>query len=323
MQSASKISGFRPLSDFEREICLRFAAVRRFEKLTQAEVADRLQVSRHQIANIEACRVPLKFWVGMTFCSEFNVNQVWLATGDPPKSPYYEINPSFLAPRPSEDAYFSSVCLGQLRDILTLRKGLISASKFRDSAADFLADAYQEVFGELLKVVLLEVPVKARLRYIEFLVKGTRRFIAKLPKALLEDQSPPALFPVQVDEDSPPKKKSKLGVDASAASGMLHGMSSETGYWKALVKDIGALTAAQGAKANLARKFKVTRQAVNKWLSGKGAPSAELTLRLFHWAEQAKAQPKQNPGGALTPTGQKTQVRKSGYEKQTQVRKKQ
>ena len=77
---------------------------------------------------------------------------------------------------------------------------------------------------------------------------------------------------------------------------------------------------APGEKARLARELTTTRQAVNKWLSGKGAPSAEITLRLLHWVVQQEQKTK-SPTSVQAPAGQETQVRKSGYEKQTQVRK--
>jgi transcriptional regulator with XRE-family HTH domain len=112
----------------------------------------------------------------------------------------------------------------------------------------------------------------------------------------------------------------KLIVDEGPPSGMICGVSS-IGHWKSLVKRIAALTSPPGAKARLAEQFDTTRQAVNKWLSGKGAPNAELTLRLLAWVQAEEAEPKTLDSGSNTAKG-KTQVSKSSYEKPTQVRKK-
>jgi transcriptional regulator with XRE-family HTH domain len=113
----------------------------------------------------------------------------------------------------------------------------------------------------------------------------------------------------------------KLTVDECPPSGMICGVSS-IGHWKSLVKRIAALTSPPGAKVRLAQQFDTTRQAVNKWLSGKGAPNAELTLRLLDWVQAEEAKQKRSSGRASTRPERKTQVRKSHHEKQTQVRKK-
>src|SRR5664279_966514 len=78
-------SGFKQLPNAEGEICLRFGHARRSANSTQAEIAGLLGVSRNQIANIEARRVPLKFWLGERFCAQLGISQSWLATGDPPQ----------------------------------------------------------------------------------------------------------------------------------------------------------------------------------------------------------------------------------------------
>jgi transcriptional regulator with XRE-family HTH domain len=93
-------------------------------------------------------------------------------------------------------------------------------------------------------------------------------------------------------------------------------------HWKGLRARLSRAVSAYGAKSSLAREFNVTPASVSEWLSGESSPTAETTLRLLHWVEQYEAQPKESSGGALTPPEPKTQVRKSGYDKQTQVRKK-
>jgi transcriptional regulator with XRE-family HTH domain len=97
----------------------------------------------------------------------------------------------------------------------------------------------------------------------------------------------------------------KLIVDESPPPDMICGVSS-IGHWKSLVKRIAALTSPPGAKARLAEQFNTTRQAVNKWLSGKGAPNAELTLRLLVWVQAEEAKPKQSSGRASTRPERKT-----------------
>jgi transcriptional regulator with XRE-family HTH domain len=77
----------------------------------------------------------------------------------------------------------------------------------------------------------------------------------------------------------------KLKVDNVAASVMVPGVSSEIPTWKQIVAALKRLTKSSGAKAQLAKELKTSRQNVNKWLSGTGAPSAKLTLEVFRWVE--------------------------------------
>jgi DNA-binding phage protein len=107
----------------------------------------------------------------------------------------------------------------------------------------------------------------------------------------------------------------KLEIDSIRGDDRLLDVTSETGYWKALVKRVRALTSAPGEQARLARDLDTTRQAVNRWLSEKGTASAEVTLRLLHWVERQEQKPN-TLGSAINTTKGKTQVRKSkAYEK--------
>jgi transcriptional regulator with XRE-family HTH domain len=279
--------GFRLLSDFEREICSRFAAVRRFEKLTQHQMAARIHATRNQIGNIEAGRVPLKFWVGMNFCSEFNVNQLWLAIGTPPKAPYFVIDSSFLSPKPGEDALFSAVCLTQLGEILRTRVQLIKAVQFKDFASDFLARSYEDAFDKLLKIVIFEVPEAARLAFVEFIVKTTRDFISKLTEST--------------------KKKPLTDVTLTDNIPLVQSPMAN------LLDRLNKATSQRGQKTALAKRFGVPLANVSQWLSGEREPGGETTLRLLNWVEQQERQ-QRTPGSAINTAKGKSTRRKARRE---------
>lgn len=77
-----------------------------------------------------------------------------------------------------------------------------------------------------------------------------------------------------------------------------------------------------GMKTELADFLGAPLASVSRWLSGKREPGREITLKMLRWVEYQERQ--QNTLGSASNTAKgKTQVRKSGYEKQTQVRKKQ
>ena len=72
---------------------------------------------------------------------------------------------------------------------------------------------------------------------------------------------------------------------------MLHtvGVQNEIRDLKGLIERLKKVTAPRGAKAALAREFKVSRQAVNQWLSGESNPSADLAIRLQYWKPKLPA----------------------------------
>lgn len=81
--------------------------------------------------------------------------------------------------------------------------------------------------------------------------------------------------------------------------------------WTDLRKRLALLTRPRGARAALARLFRVSPQAVNQWLSGDSNPTAETTLRLLQWVEQEEAKQKTLGGACNTAKSKRTRARKS------------
>ena len=84
--------------------------------------------------------------------------------------------------------------------------------------------------------------------------------------------------------------------------------------WKNLRLRIREATDERGKRAALARKFKVTPQAVSEWLSGASAPTAETTLRLLKWVTKAEGKQQKGSGSVSTTAEAKTRRRKSRNE---------
>jgi transcriptional regulator with XRE-family HTH domain len=81
--------------------------------------------------------------------------------------------------------------------------------------------------------------------------------------------------------------------------------------WKVLRRRLSAVTDRYGAKAALAREFRVTPQAVAEWLSGASAPTAETTLRLLEWVTAEEAKQKKAPEVRSTQPARKTRKKKA------------
>jgi transcriptional regulator with XRE-family HTH domain len=85
-------------------------------------------------------------------------------------------------------------------------------------------------------------------------------------------------------------KSSKEGLDKSAAMPHDADASMKINSLPKLIGKLKKLTKVRGQKAALAKKFNVSRQAVDQWLSGDAKPSAETTFALLNWAEEREGQ---------------------------------
>lgn len=73
--------------DKEKAIGKRLAQMRVFLGYSQADIAKRLTIGRERLSSYESGRSPVTASVGLAFCSTFNVNERWLATGVEPRYP--------------------------------------------------------------------------------------------------------------------------------------------------------------------------------------------------------------------------------------------
>jgi hypothetical protein len=258
-----------------------------------------------------------------------------LATGEGDKQPFFHL-PTANDIGESEKALFSKVFDARLASVLAPKyespylQAMVDledpdkeTTGYRESLAagfsnvvsywlDELSDDSIEKFDESLRKAGWEVFQGFPKDKWEQIFKRRRHArMAKAAKEAWSEQSQEMLL-------NPEKYLSKLTVDVLADSITIPDMSSENGYWTALVDRLKLLTSAKGAKAQLARDLKTSRQAVNKWFSGKGAPSAELTLRLLYWVSESEVKQIKNAGSVSAQPARKTRARKSSsHEKQS------
>ena len=90
---SEKPSRVTKLPDHEVAICSRVRAIRIRNRHKQADVATILGLSTSRYKNIEYGVTPLKFREAVYLCSEYDINPLWLATGDGPQQPYIDLEP--------------------------------------------------------------------------------------------------------------------------------------------------------------------------------------------------------------------------------------
>ena len=91
--------------------------------------------------------------------------------------------------------------------------------------------------------------------------------------------------PDRAASEEPLSKKNTCKPQLDKASCVPHagGVQNEIRDLNGLIARLKKVTAPRGAKSALAKEFKVTRQAVNQWLSGESNPSADIAIRLQYW----------------------------------------
>jgi transcriptional regulator with XRE-family HTH domain len=276
----------------EVAICARVRTVRLSVKWSQPNFAKAIGITRERLASYEYGKAPIRYELAKQICFRFNVNHRWLAEGEGAMHEYFEISPHLehlIAPRmlfseaydkvikresdavwKSREALSERLSLPRIgapeRDIILFHLSKTARRHLRDlpeelraayfhavnaSAADFVFRHQHEI--ELLKARML----KAK----EVESGETQEAIAVITQELLDISKPP---PQSADVQN-------------------------IRTYGELLDRLRKITKPRGAKSELARAFKVSRQAVDQWLSGDSKPSAEIAIRLLHWKPKLPA----------------------------------
>ena len=278
MQSELGSSRFKPLPAGEREICRRLAAIRRFEGLEQAGLGQRLGITRNQVANIEAARVPLKADVAVRFCLMLDVNPQWLARGV--GSPRYYGDPAVagllnkVSPGSLPFGAWFEETLGE-----DLNK-LIAEAKDRSEEMATKVSAFTET------LVGLKHTAKNRA-----MVLGVGKALDQLARALKRDRIQRRKIRKFVDasrvDSGSSEDEKELLTDSSEVRMSSADMKSEMRKitLQKVLADVRLLVGARGMKARLAADLDVPQPRVSEWLAGKYEPSGQTALRLARWVE--------------------------------------
>jgi transcriptional regulator with XRE-family HTH domain len=302
-----------PLSARELDICRRLREFRLRTKLSQVAFANEVGLDSARLASYEHGRAPVKYGLARLLSVAFKVNLEWLATG---KGGLIDLRPvsdvAFVDANP-EDRF------GQVFD-----EHLAEGKPFHDYATTVFylppKNARYVLLRQLqddVKEWLCRVPDDKLAGFVAKVIKHSEGLITKYP------YSPEDLLwqrVVEIDEaacGSEKLAKNKLLTNITATGNVSPVKSTMAN----LLDRLNKATSQRGMKSELAKVMGVPLSNISQWLSGEREPGGETTLRLLHWVEQQERQQK-SPGGVKAPPEPKTQVRKSKYEKQTQVRKK-
>ena len=241
----------------------------------------------------------MKYGIARKILSYLPINPHWAATGKGlPKG--YIVLPSAEELKVSENALFSDVFMNvllpsfknedvdfQLAMLLRYHRGLQMASlvrkAFRDvpdnQIGEFRKNLERFIFGFLAKGPEDDpkIVLQRQLWY-----KNSARFF----------ESPNAEQPHVTEEtgDECGQNKSKDALDNMPGISDSVRVSKQIRSLPELMIALRERTKLRGQKAALARELKVTRQAIDQWLSGNAKPSAEITFELLKRVEQQERQ---------------------------------
>jgi transcriptional regulator with XRE-family HTH domain len=244
------------LNKREREICGRVHLVRtEIVKWSQPNLAKELGITQNQLAGLEYARNPLRYGIARILCDKCHISQRWLATGDLPIRVFVDVHISY-------------------------EKKIASNLLFSEAYDAFLAKLVESELVDLARINHCEVAdLDKHRRSI-----GTRWPVGvQAPIRTMKESE----WPKSASERFS-KSKDMLDIlrrvsDDEAVKAKPHSL-------PALISKLGELTSLRGQKAALARELKVSRQAVDQWLSGSSKPTAETTLKLLNWVEQQERQ---------------------------------
>jgi transcriptional regulator with XRE-family HTH domain len=293
--SLAEMPRTRPLPQREQEVCSRIVQLREDRRVTRAQAARAIGVSRFTLANIERRQSPLRFSTGYNLCLSYNVSLRWLATGDLPKTPFTRILPVLLE-KAGAGALFSNAYDQYLAAPVEARlKQLAAGSNLALSELAGVSDFHFSGGSA----------AEGHLEHCLAFARQESHKMSDAQKVILAKRILDVVFGIW-NTPAPQKIKRQASLDNAQPIPYNSGVQ-EIRSFKAFITALKKRTAARGVKAKLARRFKVSRQAVNQWLSSEARPSAEIIFKLLKWVEQPEDKIK-IPSRVRPQPGRKTQV---------------
>jgi transcriptional regulator with XRE-family HTH domain len=268
------------MNDRERAICARVKQFREDIQWSQLSFSEGLRISRHQLANVEYGRAPLRVILGLNICDVFNANGEWLVTGH---GLMHGGNPMLTAVKFGPEWYslLFSEAYDQSPDVFT-PPSYAPTYLSETPTPNFDPQAY------LIKEILLWFQLNKFKSPLES--ENFAREISGYAETYLTQLRSMGTAIKSVRSENKIQIESKSILDIRGQPANLADMRSEVPTWPELKEDIKMMTAERGAKKALADEIKVSRQVLGNWLSddAQGAPNADLTLELLKLVKQWK-----------------------------------
>ena len=273
-------------SNRESQIAARMRQIREKLRLTQAEFADQLGITRQRLASYEEGRVAIRYDLALRLCRQFIVSEKWLATGSgdmrqvmsllfdeavrriPLDCPFSKAYDEFLGPR------FETLLLdfGRNARVTTLK----------DDDFGFLENLFSERMDYWLGGIK---PYEIPTFYYSLIRFGTAWIAEREKKGSVPNFADLLPLLAQAPDNSGVIKEASE--EQGLTSGSLKGNSEcVTSEITKLIERVKRQAEKPGSRAQLARLLDVAPARITEWLKGKKEPGGNYTLRLLRWVEE-------------------------------------
>ena len=167
--------GASSLPDREREICIRFRQIRTIAGMKQEPFAQALEIPLARLQNFELGRSPIRYALGSKVCSEFGINQQWLATGEAPR-----MRPNFPLSGSCEECIPS-------RELFSTAFDAVLSDFFKDAWGIFVHGGFAETMYGPGLVPMGNAPLSIRKNWLDYTVKTIELAETRLPDNLFQD----------------------------------------------------------------------------------------------------------------------------------------
>ena len=255
-----------PLPKHEAEICRRLRAFRESIGVPRTVFAQRSELDVALLVRIEHLLVPLKWRAYKSIDRHFPINPFWLRHEEGLPKSGFPYDDSDFATQINDESLFSEVY-----------------DRFLTSQMVILAQAHRQDFQNLIADMRLMAAAAKRGGVLDLphdviteMVSATDELRESL-KQLLSDavKTGKCKSGSVLEGQEPLDNKKPLPQSADVQN--------KFRTFGELLDHLRKITKPRGAKAELARRFKVSRQAVDQWLRGEAKPSAEIAIELQHW----------------------------------------
>lgn len=268
----SKISG--RINQQEREIAARVRRVRKDAWLSIPKFASKLDETPDRMASVEYARTPLTVGVADKIAEKFEVNIMWLATGDGPKDFY----------------------AGKLQEISPITQGrsLLSKSFSKESERVCLEKflgrlSSMEKTGTALRSILDELSHAAKENAAQGLVQ-LEAFLSALSTDALSPEklssSPESSMPWRNYVES----KKVVNTQKELTYMLTHEKIAAVNHWHRLKAKVQKAAETPGGRSMLAKFLGVDLTQISRWLSKTGPePGADYTLKMLQWVQERES----------------------------------
>lgn len=234
---------------------------------SQAKLAKQIGLTRDQLSNIEYGRTPLKYRVFSLISQRHRLNPYWLA----------EQRGEMALPKPFPDSGFiTSVTPDALFSEVFDRLIFPSDPILRQLVESHLATAVNDFDDFLAMIRDISLPLDLR----QSVADNAR---SRLEETMRELAGQRRVFGIKKEVPEKQERERKELLDTLFPNEDKGDVQNKFRTFGELLDHLRKITEPHGAKAALAKDFKVTRQAVDQWLSGDAKPSAELCIQLQWW----------------------------------------